>query len=134
MTNSDEPLLAKSINMAANSGFQPYESGLSLFSNVIHFGEFSMNTVQPDQNLTLATFWFTLGLAVATTAILVLFSKAPFLAPALLMISVLLFMLSAQRTEHFTIDPTKFKKRMHFGGLVTVLLSTLSIVFNTAVQ
>ncbi|EOG1678604.1 hypothetical protein ACK3PQ_004049 [Acinetobacter baumannii] len=93
-----------------------------------------MNTVQPVQNLTLATIWFTFGLAVVATAILVLFGKAPFLAPALLMMSVLLFMLSAQRTVRFAIEPTKFKKRMQFVAFATAILSSLSIVFNSAVQ
>jgi hypothetical protein len=93
-----------------------------------------VNTVQPVQNLTLATIWFTFGLAVVATAILVLFGKAPFLAPALLMMSVLLFMLSAQRTVRFSIEPTKFKKRMQFVAFTTAILSSLSIVFNSAVQ
>lgn len=93
-----------------------------------------MNTVQPVQNLTLATIWFTFGLAVVATAILVLFGKAPCLAPALLMMSVLLFMLSAQRTVRFAIEPTKFKKRMQFVAFATAILSSLSIVFNSAVQ
>ena len=93
-----------------------------------------MNTVQPAQNLTVATIWFTFGLAVVATAILVLFGKAPFLAPALLMMSVLLFMLSAQRTVRFAIDPNKFKRRMQFGAVATTILSSLSIVFNSALQ
>ena len=93
-----------------------------------------MNAVQPVQNLTLATIWFTFGLAVVATAVLVLFGKAPCLAPALLMMSVLLFMLSAQRTVRFAIEPTKFKKRMQFVAFATAILSSLSIVFNSAVQ
>lgn len=93
-----------------------------------------MNTVQPAQNLTLATIWFTFGLAVVATAIFFLFGKAPFLTPALLMMSALLFMLSAQRTQRFAIEPTKFKKRMQFGAFATAILSSLSIVFNSAVQ
>ncbi|MDN5501925.1 hypothetical protein K5M76_03145 [Shewanella xiamenensis] len=50
------------------------------------------------------------------------------------MMSVILFMLSAQRTQRFAMEPTKFKKRMQFAAFSTVILSSLSIVLNSAVQ
>ncbi|WP_146027237.1 hypothetical protein [Bowmanella denitrificans] len=80
-----------------------------------------------------AVIWFILGLVVGVAAIAALMSKAPFITPALLMMSVTLFMLSAQRTERFVMEPTKFKKRIQFFCFATVILSSLSIVFNAAV-
>ncbi|MDF3123687.1 hypothetical protein [Rheinheimera sp. 1928-s] len=93
-----------------------------------------MFSAEPNQNTIVATIWFAIALAVASSAIIVLFGKAPFLSPALLMMSALLVMLSAQRTQRFAIEPTKFKKRIQFVAFATAILSSLSIVFNSAVQ
>lgn len=93
-----------------------------------------MNNLAPAQNPILAVIWLVLGLAVVSAAIAALMGNGPFIAPALLMMSVLLFMLSAQRTERFAIDSIKFKKRMLFGAFATAILSSLSIVFNSVVQ
>jgi len=91
-------------------------------------------SAEPNQNIVVAAIWFAIALAVASSAIIVLFGKAPFLSPALLMMAALLFMLSAQRTQRYAIAPTKFKKRMQFVAFATAILSSLSIVFNSAVQ
>jgi len=93
-----------------------------------------VNNLAPAQNPILAVIWLVLGLAVVSAAIAALMGNGPFIAPALLMMSVLLFMLSAQRTERFAIDSIKFKKRMLFGAFATAILSSLSIVFNSVVQ
>lgn len=93
-----------------------------------------MFSAEPNQNIIVAAIWFVIALAVASSAIIVLFGKAPFLSPALLMMSVLLVMLGAQRTQSFAIEPTKFKKRMQFVAFGTAILSSISIVFNSAVQ
>jgi hypothetical protein len=91
-------------------------------------------SAQPNQNIIVAAIWFAIGLAVVSTAIIVLFGKAPFLSPALLLMSALLFMLSAQRTQRFAMEPIKFRKRMQFVAFSMAILSSLSIVFNSAVQ
>ena len=93
-----------------------------------------MNNLAPTQNPILAVVWLVLGLAVVSAAIAALMGNEPFLTPALLTMSVLLFMLSAQRTQRFAIQPTKFNRRMQFVAIATVILSSLSIVFNSAVQ
>ena len=93
-----------------------------------------MNTLPPAQNLILALIWLILGLALVSAAIAALMGNGPFIAPALLMMSVILFMLSAQRTQRFAIEPTNFKKRMQFVAFATAILSSLSIVFNSVVQ
>ena len=93
-----------------------------------------MNNLAPVQNSILAVIWLALGLAVVSAAIAALMGNGPFIAPALLVMSVILFMLSAQRTQRFVMEPTKFKRRMQFVAFATVILSSLSIVFNSAVQ
>lgn len=93
-----------------------------------------MFSSEPNHNIVVAAIWFSIGLAVASSAIIVLFGNAPFLSPALLMMSALLFLLSAQRTQRYATEPTKFKKLMQFVAFSTAILSSLSIVFNSAVQ
>lgn len=93
-----------------------------------------MSNSVPAQNLILAAIWFMLGLGLVTAAIATLMWRGAFIAPALLMMSVILFMLSAQRTQRFAIEPTKFSKRMQFSAFATIILSSLSIVFNSALQ
>ena len=93
-----------------------------------------MNNPAPAHNPILAVIWLVLGLAVVSAAIAALMGNAPFIAPALLVMSVTLFMLSTQRTQRFAMEPTKFKKRMQFAAFATVILSSLSIVLNSAVQ
>ncbi|MDR6985468.1 hypothetical protein J2X32_004133 [Rheinheimera pacifica] len=93
-----------------------------------------MNTEPPAQNLIPAVIWLVLGLAIVSAAIAALRGNGPFIAPALLMMSVILFMLSAQRTQRFAIEPNKFKKRMQFVAFSTAIISSLSIVFNSAVH
>jgi hypothetical protein len=90
--------------------------------------------VKPAQNHTQATIWIALGFAVASAAILVLFGKVPFLAPALLMLSALMFMLGAQRTERFAVESIKFKKRIQLVAFATAILGSLSIIFNSVLQ
>lgn len=107
---------------------------LACVGNVIHFGEFSLSNLAPAQNPIFAVIWLILGLTVISAAIAALIGNGPFIAPALLMMSVILFMLSAQRTQRFAMEPTKFKKRMQFAAFSTVILSSLSIVLNSAVQ
>ena len=93
-----------------------------------------MSNIAPAQNPALAVIWLVLGLAVVSAAVAALLSNSPFITPALLMMSAILFMLSAQRTQRFAMEPIKFKKRMQFVAFATVILSSLSIVFNSAVQ
>lgn len=93
-----------------------------------------MKNLVPAQNPALAVIWLVLGFAVVSAAVAALISNGPFIAPALLMMSAILFMLSAQRTQRFAMEPTKFKKRMQFSAFSTVILSSLSIVLNSAVQ
>lgn len=93
-----------------------------------------MNNLAPAQNQIFAVIWLVLGLAVVSSAIAALIGSGPFIAPALFMMSVILFMLSAQRTQRFAMESTKFKRRMQFIAFATVILSSLSTVFNSAVQ
>ena len=95
---------------------------------------FSLSNIAPVPNPIFAVIWLVLGLAVVSAAIAALIGNGPFIAPALLMMSAILFMLSAQRTQRFAMEPIKFKKRMQFAAFSTVILSSLSIVFNSAVQ
>lgn len=90
-----------------------------------------MSDFTPARNLILAIIWFALGLLIVSAAIVALFGNGPFIAPALAMMSVILFMLSAQRTQRFAVAPDKFKKKMQFVAFSTVILSSLSIVLNS---
>lgn len=116
------------------AGLRPATFAIPHWQNVIHFGEFSVNNLASAQNPILAVIWLVIGLAVVSAAIAALMGNGPFIAPALLVMSVILFMLSAQRTQRFAMEPTKFKRRMRFVAFATVILSSLSIVFNSAVQ
>lgn len=100
---------------------------------VIHLGELKIFS-EPNQNLVVAALWFSIGFAVASSAIVILLGTAPFLSPALLMLSALPFMLGAQRTHRYAIEPAKFIKRMQCVGFSTAILTCLSNVFNSAVQ
>ena len=93
-----------------------------------------MTTLVPNQKLLLAFIWLALGLVVLAAAIAALLGSGPFIAPALLMLSVMLFMLSAQRTHRFAIAPAKFKTRIQFVAFAAAILSSLSIVLNPVLQ
>lgn len=93
-----------------------------------------MSNSVPAQNLIWAVVWFMLGLGLVSAAIAALMWRGAFIAPALLMMSVILFMLSAQRTQRFAMERSKFSKRMQFVAFATTILSSLSIVFNSALQ
>ena len=92
-----------------------------------------MSTLTPTRNLIFAIIWFVLGLLIVSAAIAALFGNGPFIAPALVMMSVILFMLSAQRTQRFAMAPYKFKNHMQFVAFSTVILCSLSIVLNSVV-
>lgn len=93
-----------------------------------------MKNLAPTQNPIFTLIWLVLGLAVVSTAIAALIGSVPFIAPALLLMVVMLFMLSAQSTQRFAMEPTKFKNRMQFVAFATAILSSLAIVFNSVLQ
>lgn len=87
-----------------------------------------MDTVRTKQNQIIATIWFTLGLTVVVSAFIALLGSGKFVAPALFMLSVILFMTGAQRTARFAIESARFNKRIQIAGLATAIVSSLSIV------
>ena len=81
-----------------------------------------------------AIMWFTLGLFVLMLMFAITFGKAPVSLLGLLMMSILCFMLSAQKTKRFSIAKEKFNKGMLYGAFSTVIFNILAIIFNQMVN
>lgn len=92
-----------------------------------------MDNTPTTANIFLALVWALLGIAVIAVAIFLVNHGKLVLAPLMVLLSVILFMLSAQRTQRFAIAPQAFQKRLLLLGITLTLLSSLSATYYSAV-